>query len=97
MKSYTIRGAQVMLDSDLAHLCHTKTKYINRAVKRSPNRFPATFAFRLDDKEWDSLRFKNGTIKDKPGRGQHRKYLPWVFSEQGVSMLSLFVRHFSRS
>lgn len=87
-KIHTFRGMHVMLDSDLAHLYQTETKYINRAVNRNPNRFPATFAFQLDDKEWDSLRFQNGTIKDKPGRGQHRKYLPWVFSEQGVSMLS---------
>jgi hypothetical protein len=87
-KIHTIRGVQVMLDSDLAHLYQTETKYINRAVNRNPNRFPDTFAFQLDDTEWDSLRFQNGTINDKLGRGQHRKYLPWVFSEQGVSMLS---------
>lgn len=87
-KIYAIRGLQVMLDSDLANLYQTETKYINRAVNRNPSRFPSQFAFQLDKNEWDSLRFQIGTLKDKSGRGQHRKYMPWVFTEQGVSMLS---------
>jgi hypothetical protein len=87
-KIYSIRGEQVMLDSDLAKMYQTETKYINRAVNRNPNRFPSAFAFQLNEIEWDALRFQIGTLNEKPGRGQHRKYLPWVFSEQGVSMLS---------
>jgi hypothetical protein len=87
-KIFTIRGVQVMLDSDLAVLYQTETKFINRAVKRNPLRFPEVFAFQINDEEWNSLRFQNGTLKDESGRGQHRKYLPWVFTEQGVAMLS---------
>jgi len=87
-KIYSIRDVQVMLDSDLATMYQTETKYINRAVNRNPTRFPSAFAFQLNDSEWDSLRFQIGTLKEKSGRGQHRKYLPWVFTEQGVSMLS---------
>ena len=87
-KIFTIRGLQVMLDSDLASLYQTETKFINRAVKRNSMRFPELFAFQLSEQEWEDLRFQNGTLNDKVGRGQHRKYLPWVFSEQGVAMLS---------
>ena len=86
-KIYTIRGVQVMLDSDLADLYHTETKFINRAVKRNSNRFPSDFAFQLTLEEWDSLRCQFGTLK-KVGRGQHRKFIPIVFTEQGVAMLS---------
>jgi hypothetical protein len=77
-----------MLDSDLAALYQTETKYINRAVKRNLSRFPDAFAFQLNDEEWERLRCQFGTLNDKPGRGQHRKYLPYVFTEQGVAMLS---------
>jgi hypothetical protein len=87
-KIFTIRDLQVMLDSDLASLYQTETKFINRAVKRNPMRFPESFAFQLSEQEWEGLRFQNGTLNDKVGRGQHRKYLPWVFTEQGVAMLS---------
>lgn len=87
-KIFTIREMQVMLDSELAKLYQTETKYINRAVHRNPDRFPSTFAFQLDETEWDSLKFQIGTLEDQKGRGQHRKYLPWVFTEQGVAMLS---------
>jgi hypothetical protein len=77
-----------MLDSDLAEIYRTETKYINRAVNRNPSRFPIAFAFQLETQEWDSLRCQNGTLNTKSGRGHHRKYLPWVFTEQGVAMLS---------
>jgi hypothetical protein len=85
---FTIRGIQVMLDSDLASLYQTETKLINRAVKRNPMRFPEAFAFQLNELEWEALRFQIGTLNDKASRGQHRKYLPWLFTEQGVAMLS---------
>lgn len=87
-KIFTIRGVQVMLDSDLAEMYRTETKYINRAVSRNPSRFLEDFAFELTEKEWTALKFQIGTLKIKAGRGEHRKYLPTVFTEQGVSMLS---------
>ena len=87
-KIHSIRGRQVMLDSDLATLYQTETKFINRAVKRNPERFPSDFVFILTEKEWQDLRFQNGTLKEISGRGKHRKYLPLVFTEQGVAMLS---------
>jgi len=87
-KIYTVRGIQVMLDSGLSNIYQTETKYINRAVNRNPDRFPDAFAFQLNEEEWNNLRFQIGTLNKKTGRGHHRKYLPWVFTEQGVAMLS---------
>ena len=63
-KIYSIRGIQVMLDSDLALLYQTETKFINRAVKRNPERFPKDFVFTLTDKEWHDLRFQIDTLKE---------------------------------
>ncbi len=85
-KIYTIHGLQVMLDEDLAELYNVGTKQINRAVKRNIERFPKEFMFQLSDSEYKSLRFQNGTLNKS--RGEHRKYLPHVFTEQGVAMLS---------
>jgi phage regulator Rha-like protein len=76
---------QVMLDSDLANFYGTETKYINRAVNRNLDRFPTDFAFKLSQEEYESLRFQIGTSKNPRGG---RRYLPFVFTEQGVSMLS---------
>jgi len=81
-----IRGHKVMLDNDLAALYGVETKNLNKAVKRNLKRFPDDFMFQLTVKERASLRFQIGTLK--AGRGQHRKYLPYVFTEQGVAMLS---------
>ena len=85
---YEVRGVQVMLDSDLARLykCKNGTKDINKAVKRNIERFPSNFVFKLTEEEYNSLRFQFGTLKN--GRGKHSKYLPYVFTEQGVSMLA---------
>lgn len=85
---YEIRGKQVMLDSDLARLyeCTNGTKDINKAVSRNINRFPNDFYFQLTEDEYSSLRFQIGTLKKE--RGQHRKYMPHVFTEQGVAMLT---------
>jgi hypothetical protein len=82
---YTIRGKQVMLDSDLASLYQVETKILNKAVKRNIERFPETFCFQLTNEESETLRFQFGT--SNPGRGG-RRYLPYVFTEQGVAMLS---------
>jgi hypothetical protein len=81
---YEIRGQKVMLDRDLAALYGVLTKNLNKAVRRNLNRFPADFMFQLTREEYDSLRFQFGTLK----RGQHAKYLPLAFTEQGVAMLS---------
>jgi len=99
---FTIRGMQVMLDSHLAEMYGIETKMLNRAVKRNMVRFPESFRFQLTNNEYenlkfhigisgeDSLRFQNGTLKE--GRGKHRKYFPYVFTEQGVAMLSAVLR-----
>ena len=85
---YTIRGKQVMLDSDVARLYKYETKNVNKAMKRNIDRFPEDFCFQINDEEMNSLRFQNGTLKNQNGRGQHVKYLPYVYTEQGVAMLS---------
>jgi len=80
---YEIRGCKVMLDSDLADLYEIETKALNQAVKRNPARFPANFMFQLTKEEWQSLRSQFVTFKS-----DIRKYAPYVFTEQGVAMLS---------
>ena len=86
---YTIRGKQVMLDSDVAMLYHYTTKNINKAVKRNIDRFPEDFCFQLTENEFQNLRFQLGTLNRKVNNGETtRKYLPYVFTEQGISMLS---------
>lgn len=87
-KIYLIRGKKVMIDRDLAHLYSVRTKHLNKAVTRNLKRFPNDFMFQLTKEEHESLRFQTGTLK----RGQHSKYLPYVFTEQGVAMLSSVLR-----
>ena len=77
-----------MLDKDLADLYKVKTKNLNKAVDRNRQRFPADFMFQLSKDEYDHLRFQTGTLK----KGQHSKYLPNVFTENGVAMLSSVLR-----
>lgn len=77
-----------MLDSDLALLYDVKTKNLNKAVDRNADRFPGDFMFQLNENEAKSSRFQIGTLK----RGQNIKYLPYVFTEQGVTMLSCVLR-----
>ena len=86
---YEIRGKQVMLDSDLARLyeCVNGTKDINKAVKRNIERFPESFMFQLTDEEYENLRFQIGTSSLGNNYGG-RRYNPYVFTEQGVAMLS---------
>lgn len=90
---YTIRGKQVILDSDVAMLYHYETKRINEAVNRNKERFPNNFCFQLTKIEVDSLRSQIATLDKKIGRGQHSKYLPYVFTEQGIAMLSGLLRN----
>ena len=90
---YEIRGKQVMLDSDLANLyeCANGTKTINLAVKRHINRFPERFMFRLTkDEYYKILRFQNETLELE--QGKYSKYLPYVFTEQGVAMLATVLK-----
>ena len=84
---HIIRGQQVMIDSDLARLYGVETKYLKRSVKANIKRFPSDFMFELDPSEFISLRCKNCTSNDKSQRGGTR-YMPFVFTEQGVAMLS---------
>ncbi len=87
---YTIRGVEIMLDTDLATMYGVETKQLKRQVKRNIERFPDDFMFELTQDEYKSLWCQNGTIEN--GRGQHTKYLPFVFTEQGVSQLSGILR-----
>lgn len=86
---FTLRGEQVILDSDLAKLYGAETKRFNEQVQRNINRFPATFMFQLTKEEWASLRSQIATIN---GRGQHRKYLPYAFTEHGVIMAAAILK-----
>ncbi|HWQ31964.1 MAG TPA: ORF6N domain-containing protein [Blastocatellia bacterium] len=88
-KIHLIRGQRVMLDSDLAELYEVETFNLNKAVKRNIERFPEDFMFQLTREEADSLRFQSGISNE--GRGG-RRYLPYVFTEQGVAMLSSVLR-----
>ena len=83
---FEIRGQRIMLDADLATLYGVTAKALNQAVKRNAERFPEDFMFQLIQEEADSLRSQFVTLKGS--RGQHRKYLPYAFTEQGVAMLS---------
>ena len=100
---YTIRGKQVMLDSDVAMLYHYQTKRINEAVKRNKERFPENFCFQLTTEEIENIKMPNEVLNFKSEKNwsqfatsskseniKHRgkKYLPYVFTEQGIAMLS---------
>ena len=85
---YFIRGQQVMLDNDLAMLYQVETKVFNQAVARNIERFPKNFRFQLSKEEYDSLRSQFVTSKGRGGR----RYLPYVFTEQGIAMLSGILR-----
>jgi hypothetical protein len=92
---FTVRGVHVMLDSDLAEMYNISTSRLNEQVKRNLDRFPDDFMFQVTNAEWASLQSQiaslsltsqNATLKEN--RGKHRKYLPYVFTEQGVAGLS---------
>ncbi|MEK6955775.1 MAG: ORF6N domain-containing protein [Nanoarchaeota archaeon] len=92
-KIHKIRGIQVMIDRDLAGLYGINVKTLNQAIKRNIERFPDNFMFQLNEEEFNSLRSQFVTLEDTTflmlnntlnvGRGKHRKYLPYVFTEQG--------------
>lgn len=102
-KIYTIRGFQVMLDSDLAELYCVESKRLNEQVKRNIDRFPENFRFQLTENEFNNLRSQFATSSYPESlrsqiatlenmRGKHRKYIPYVFTEQGVAMLSAVLK-----
>lgn len=90
-KIYNVRNLQVMLDSELAEIYGIETRIFNQAVKRNEERFPEPFRFQLTTDEYEALRSQFVTLKNL-SRGKHRKYLPYVFTEQGVAMLSAVLR-----
>ncbi len=98
---YNIRGRQVMIDEELAQMYNVETKNLNRAVKRNIDRFPEKFRFQLTEEELENLRCQIVTSSDDSLRSQNatlsnyggRRYLPYVFTEQGVSMLSAVLRN----
>ena len=81
---FIVRGHKVILDSDLAALYEVPTKRFNETVRRNLAKFPADFMFALTATDWESLRSQIATLKS--GRGQHRKYLPLLFTEHGDIM-----------
>ena len=81
---FTVRGRRIVLDSDLAALYGVPTKRLNQQVRRNPERFPTDFAFLLSSEEWEALRSQIATLKT--GRGSHRKFLPYAFTEHGALM-----------
>ncbi|MBQ2917237.1 MAG: ORF6N domain-containing protein [Clostridia bacterium] len=86
---FTIRNKQVILDSDIAMLYEVETKRVNEAVKRNIERFPEEFCFRLNEQEYDFLRSQFATASEKlNNKFRNKKYLPYVFTEQGIAMLS---------
>jgi hypothetical protein len=85
-----LRGQRVMLDAELAALYEVDVRTFNQAVGRNIERFPIDFMFQLSEAEAAALRSQIVILKN--GRGQHSKYLPHVFTEQGVAMLSSVLR-----
>ena len=84
---YTIRGRQVMIDSDLVGLYQVTTGNLNKAMKRNTARFPEQFCFQLTELEYQNLRFQNGTSSTNNAHGG-RRYMPYIFTEWGIAMLS---------
>ena len=88
---YTIRSKQVMVDSDLAELYKVTTGNLNKAMKRNLSRFPEHFCFQLTEEEYENLRFQNGSSSSNNNYGG-RRYMPYVFTEQGIAMLSVVLK-----
>jgi phage regulator Rha-like protein len=89
-KIYEIRGQKVMLDFDLAELYEVETKALNQAVKRNINRFPERFMFRMELKEWNSIRSQIVTASNQSKRNVN--VTPYAFTEHGVTMLASVLR-----
>lgn len=89
---YTVREKQVILDSDVAKLYNCETKYVNRVVKRNIERFPEEFCFQLEHKEFQNLRCQFVTSSFETQNYGGRRYNPYVFTEQGIAMLSVLLK-----
>ena len=89
---YTFRNQQVMVDSDLARLYQVTTGNLNKAVKRNLSRFPEHFCFQLTEHEYKNLRFQNGSSSSNNNNYGGRRYMPYVFTEQGIAMLSAVLK-----
>lgn len=83
-KILLVRGKRVILDANLAEMYGVEVKHLKRQVRRNIDRFPLDFMFELSKEEYKALRRQFGTLK----RGEHSKYLPYAFTDQGVAMLS---------
>lgn len=90
-KIIIVQGQQVILDSDIAILYGVETKRINEAVKNNPDKFPEGYVIYLSNDEANSLRSKFSTLKN-PGRGEHFKYTPKVFTEKGLYMIATILK-----
>ena len=90
-KIYEIRGSKGMLDFDLSDLYEVENKRLKASVRRNINRFPEDFMFQLTEIEFNSLRTKISSLKNL-GRGQHTKFSPFAFTEQGIAMLSSILK-----
>ena len=88
---YTVRGQQVMLDSDLASIYQVETKVFNQAVKRNANRFPESFRYQLAQQEFNTINLRSQIVTSSLNYGG-RRYLPYVFTEQGIAMLASVLR-----
>lgn len=88
---YIFRGKQVMVDSDLAKLYKVETRVFNQAVKRNLNRFPEYFHFQLTEEEFKNLRSQI-VISSESNTHGGRRYMPYVFTEQGIAMLSAVLK-----
>ena len=101
---FTIRGVQVMLDRDLAELYGVATKVLNQAVKRNIERFPERYMFQLNKDDVANMRsqivtgsstetsLRSQIVTLNKGQGQHLKYMPYAFTEQGIAMLSAILK-----
>ena len=87
---YEVRGKQVMLDSDIAKLYGYETKNLNRVVTRNIEKFNDSCHFKLEEEEYKSLRCQNVTLKS--GQGEHKKYMPYVFTKEGIQVLGDILR-----
>jgi hypothetical protein len=88
---FVIRGEQIILDEDLAAFYDIAVKRLNEQTKRNQDRFPEDFCFQLTNEEYEVLRSQNATLKI--GSGTHRKYLPYVFTEEGVAAVSAVIKN----
>ena len=90
---YSLRDQRVILDSDLARIYQVPTKALNQAVKRNRGKFPNDFVFEVSPREAEDLRrLRSQFVTLKTGRGQHRKYLPYAFTEHGALMAATVLR-----